>query len=289
MSEERPRNLLRYLRALGWLVGALLLLLGAWSLLYGMLLTGLFLLVSALVWADLGKPWVRVVQWALLVLLLLPAAAAWKTPLREYAAATADLGHRRADLGTTDLLGIWGLNLLMGAGGHAAGLPEVARETWLLAVPTDQVRVRASDFAMRSPKVRGAVAQMAAQARQRGPGPLRPQRITWSSYATDSPRVSLALNCPLELRGEAVEVAGVLFLSLTAACHVAYPQRAQLTLGRVDDTVLRVDEGLLWELQERGWLHPYDMVYTWQTRADDPVLQDESAWLGWRERMLFET
>lgn len=183
-----------------------------------------------------------------------------------------------------DLAAIWGLNLGMAAGGFAVGFPEVACETLLLATPGPEVRDFHGDFAMRSPRVRRAVAAMAADVRA-GRAPAR-RRVDWPSYAEpdESLRVALALNAPLYLDGAVTDDGR---LAVLGSAEIAYPRRARLRFGRLLGRELVLDEGLFWVLQERGWFDVYVARWHWTVALDDPGLEDTRPRHTWFERVVF--
>lgn len=186
-------------------------------------------------------------------------------------------------LSTRDLASVWLLNVVMAAGGWACGLPEVATETLLLAVPGQTRREFESDFAMRSPRVREALRGIFRQARTTGPGRFQ-ANVDWSSYDTgDAPRVALALN-PVTLSADAQsDASGRWSLDVRAVVPVSYPPRAKLRLPMG----IVVHEGLFWALQERGWLFPYDAEYRWTVEADDPRFSATQPITGIRESLVF--
>jgi hypothetical protein len=190
--------------------------------------------------------------------------------------------HGAGSLQDHQLFGIYALQLGLGAAGHTLGLHEVAWEAWGLARPGEAERRWPSDFALRDPKVRRAIAGW----RTAPPGPLPPAEVAWTSYFGPgvSPSVSLALNCPLSLTGTKAEDGTI---EVAASCLVAYPQHARLPLTTVLGEAVGIEEGVFWALQERGWLHPYTAVWTFSVQSDDPRLGEvERAQLGRREELL---
>ncbi len=151
-------------------------------------------------------------------------------------------------------LGIYGLNLAMGVTGAAVGFPEVAMETLLLTIPGGPVRNFESDFPMRSPKVRDAVAAMLVDS--------RPRTVAWAYSGQDSMRVALACNS-LHLTGEPVVDDGRRGLRVSGRVQISYAERYFLVIGRIPGRTLGIEEGLFRMLERAGWLFPYDAVWTW--------------------------
>jgi hypothetical protein len=272
-----------------------LVLIGCWLLLLRMPATATLPLAASLVVA-LGSRLRPRARLATALALVLTMAVGWRTPLRELRGSLDRLRlakdrHGAAGLNTGDALAVYGLNLVMGLGGLAAGFPEVARETLLLCVPGPTVRAWHSDFAMRSPKVREQVQRLSAlTAHENGTRLAMPRVwIAWSGYAfgSDSMRVALALNSPLELTGTAHREGDRWRLDLVGSARSQYPPRALITIGQVDGAPIVLDEGLFWVLQERGWLHPFTAEWHWSILSDDARLRDlRTAELSWRELLV---
>jgi hypothetical protein len=141
--------------------------------------------------------------------------------------------------------------------------------------------------------VRQAVVEIARdlprEARDGARHTLPIRTVAWTEYssARDSVRVALALNSPLVLTGVAERRNDAWWMDLRARAAIAYPRSALLRIGPVlgSDT-LTFDEGLFWVLQERGWLHPYTVTWTWSMSADDERLRDlHTPHLSLRERL----
>lgn len=258
-----------------------MLLLSAWTALIGA--WGLSLAVAVLA----AAPWVPGARRGLLVASLSVAAGVLAGPsaLRAYSswhegAAERALSRTGADLPLRDCAVIYGLNVVMGVGGFALGLPEVGAETLLLFLPGDGERRWDSDFAMASPRVRDEVARLGEELAASTRTEAR-SSVAWRTYwaPDDSPRVSLALNGPLRLEARKTSDG----LAVTGRVDVRYPERSRFRIGRVAGVDLEIEEGLFYDLQERGWLHPYEARFTWtvteESLADPPRR-------GWRERAL---
>lgn len=205
-------------------------------------------------------------------------AFAWHIPFHEYADRLQSLSRSAgADpqrLSTRDLASIWTLHATMAVGGWLAGFPEAAGETAGLVFRGPRERVRRSDFAMRSPTVRRAVARAvaaaitAAKAARAAESTIPPQRIAFAyDPSRESMRVALALN-PVILSGQVVSDGRGWRADLQATVRVAYPRSAVLHLWDVRGRSIVVDEGLFWALQERGWLHPYVLTWQWSVHRD---------------------
>jgi hypothetical protein len=230
------------------------------------------------------------------VLLLGATAVFWQVLATELGDRLEQLAQAKDRNGETafstrDLLGVYGLNLVMGAGGYLVGYPEVADETLALAWPGAPVRRWDSDFAMGSPKVRAAVREMVRGLPASGASQaiLPSQSVDWPTYGfeTDSMRVALAVNCPFLIEGRGHrDDGGAWILDLSGTARIAYPRRAFIPLGvRRNGKPWGLDEGLFWVLEERGWLHPYTAVWSWSVSAHDPRLEDTThVDRSWRER-----
>jgi hypothetical protein len=303
-SESAPRRLggvghqsLRV--ALGLFCG-LVLLVAAWLCVFGMPLSGVFVSLAALqpILCHRRTVLVRRARPVLILALTLAACIFWKTPVQELASTLQRLRETKDQRGptgfsTTDKLGIYGLNIVMGLGGLIAGFPEVAQETLCLTVEGPSTRTWHSDFAMRSPKVRAGVRQLAAVAEAHGddenPLTLPTMHIAWSAYSMklDSARVALALNSPFELGGTAHREGAGWRLELVGRAKAEYPRRSVHHLFSLDGKSIELDEGLFWVLQESGWLHPYFAEWRWSVLSKDPRLENlETPFLSLGERFL---
>ena len=209
-------------------------------------------------------------RWLALALAALVAPALMVGSVYEY-------GHRvevlsaRLDRGPSaysarDKLGIYGLNLAMGAVGALVGFPEVAMETLLLTVPGPRERTFASDFPMRSPKVRTAARAML--------GDPRPRTVVWSYEPSESARVALACNA-LHLVGEPVRQGSRRGVEIRGTVEISYADRYFLEMAHFPGRTIGVEEGLFRMLEVAGWLHPYDAVWIW-TVWEESALDAES-------------
>jgi len=234
------------------------------------------LVVGALWWA--GAAWLAtrprrgwlVGAWMMLGL----PAALWslvRYGQRVDALSAAVFSAGPSALGLADLFALWGLNLLMAAAGLVLGFPEVAAETALLAAPMPaSVEVPApGGFPACVPKVQQAV----RRAEARG----RPQRVSWSYTSVDSVRGALALN-PATVHVRPIAQAGQAGREVRVTVPVDYPPRFRLRLGELGPVDLSVEEGLFHALEERGWLHPYQLTYRWTEAADAPPAAPCEAW-----------
>lgn len=225
------------------------------------------------------------------------ALLAWgHVALREFQDSVDDLSRQIRTQGAESLAfeqraGIYGLNVVMGIGGFAAGYPEAARETLMLAVSGPAVRHWGSDFALRSPRVCRAIQQMIAEAEATDGDSvqLTERTVSWPQYGfgQDSLRVALALNSPLVLQGTASRVGGRWRLDLVGSARVEYPEKGRISLlGNVHGREIALEEGLFHALQDVGWLHPYTARWSWTVYSDEPRLRTTSAELSWRESVL---
>ena len=298
-QQGRGGTVLGWVLALPWLVS--LGLVGVWMHLFSMEWSGTWVLLLLATSMPVGGVFGRWARGAGTLGLIALAVWGWTVPFHEYASQVATL-HARVQrdgpdaLRERDLLALYGLNGVVGAAGLAVGFPEVARETWALAVLTESDRSHTSDFAMRSPRIRGAVADMVSVDLAEPSGDevgLSPRRLSWGgSYGgSESTRVALALDGPSTLSGTAYRYGERWRLDLVATLRVRYPAGWSQEVGRVGGVPVVVDEGLFWALQQRGWLHPYEASWRWSLWSDDPRLRDlesvdmgpvEAAWAGLR-------
>jgi len=231
------------------------------------------LVVGALWWAGLAallarstaeqrvRPW----AWAALALTGLPAAL-WC--LVRYGQRVDALSHKvfaggSEALAVPDMIALWGLNLVMAGAGAVLGFPEVAAETASLAVPNDGTVVwdTRGRFPACVPKIRSAISQGGRRS------------VAWAYTSDESLRGGLALN-PARVRvtpdanGRTVRV----------TVPVDYPPRSRLSFGALGPVELVVEEGLFHALEERGWLHPYELTYVWYEGEGTPVPPPCEAW-----------
>ncbi|TNE85775.1 MAG: hypothetical protein EP330_24370 [Deltaproteobacteria bacterium] len=237
---------------------------GIWLLTWQLWLGGLWWLgLAALLWrrwwpgARLGLAWTGS------GLVLVPWCVLGYIDRVEVLTARYLAGGPEA-LGMLDLVAVWGLNLVMAAVGLVVGLPEVAIETSLLAVPRGPALEWHSDrFPRCAPKVAAVVADHQRAARG-GAHSFREQRVAWRyGEAGSSVRAALALN-PVTVRSERDGDV----LHVRATVPVDYPAHAPLVLGRFAGRTLVVEEGLFHALEARGWLMPYTLTYTAEVPID---------------------
>ncbi|WP_224370941.1 hypothetical protein [Hyalangium versicolor] len=186
------------------------------------------------------------------------------------------------------------LNLAMGLGGYAAGYPEIASETLWMFVPGSPVREWRSDFAMESLLVRQKVRELLEEARRRGstgaPVKLRRRSVQWTKrdLGRDSLRVALALNSPLYLEAVAYPQGKGWRLEIRGRAAARYPSRSRTQLGQLFGQPLVIEEGLFAALQDAGWLHPYEAVWSWTVEDGDtsPKAQREKERLAELHRWI---
>ncbi len=177
-----------------------------------------------------------------------------------------------------DRLGIYGLNIVMGAVGYPL-YPEAAKETLLMMLDPGPFarRVFHSDFGLGSYKVKAQLREFAAglqladTASSRSYGPVG---IRWdkSDYRLTEPeaRYALALN-QTRLTAQAERRGERWLIDVRHEMEVKYPESVYVTL--VSRPRLRVEEGLFWVLQNSGWLHPYTAEYRFSVYSDDARLR----------------
>lgn len=291
---------IRMARLTAVLLSGTLLLLAGWTYTFGMPQSAglsFFLALTFLLWLLRGRLAVRM-RIALTLAVLGMVSLSWKTPARELRGSLQRFQEKKDTAGptafsTAEKLSILGLNVAMASGGFVVGFSEVARETISLCFKGPSTRVWDSDFAMRSPRVRTEVQKLVEFAqnhgRQDGPVLLPESRISWSRYSmkTDSLRVALALNSPMELRGTARREGAHWRLELVGRARAEYPRKAVHSILTVDGSPVHFDEGLFWVLQQSGWLHPYTAEWRWSILSDDPRLRELHApILSLREQLL---
>ena len=228
----------------------------------------------------------RAARRALIAVILVAAVAiglGWRVPFRDVetrmeALHTASLARPPA-LKTFDRLAIWSGNVAMGLGGYAIGMPEVAWETLRMAWPGPAEHVVASDFAMKSRRVRAVVAGF-ARSLPPGGGPPRTSiaHVAWSrNYAAlgySEARVALAVNCPFVVEMKAARDGDAWKIDCRGSCDVAYGSMPDMApIIRVGGKTLRISEAMFAALRREGWLHPYRATYVWTVRSDDPRLR----------------
>lgn len=175
-----------------------------------------------------------------------------------------------------DKLGIYGLNLAMGAVAWPL-YPEVSRETlWMVRPAPDGLRTLPSDFALGSERVRGMLETFRARMPIEADAPDKKWegRVAWplGEYALGhrEARYALALNPSRvslwSLRGERHRT-----IHGEVSVRVEYPASCRVRL--LAHPELAVEEGLFWVLQQEGWLHPYTATWTFAVSRDDPRLR----------------
>lgn len=177
-----------------------------------------------------------------------------------------------------DRLGIYGLNIVMGAVGFPL-YPEAARATLLMMLDPGPLtrRVFYSDFGLGSYKVKASLRDFAAGLRPDDTVSVRshgPVGIRWdkSDYRLTDPeaRYALALN-QTRLEARAERRGERWLIDVRHEMEVRYPESVYVTL--VARPRLRIEEGLFWVLQNHGWLHPYTAEYRFTVWSDDRRLK----------------
>ena len=173
--------------------------------------------------------------------------------------------------GLGDKIAIYGAHAFMGLGGLIVGYPEVAIETLSMIIPGGRARSWSSDFAMESPRIRKPLKRMVAQLEQLplqiNEYALKKKRIAWPQYGSDT-RVGFALN-PFHLKAIAKRIEGRWQINCTATVDMRYPPRHWLLLFSYEGRDIHFEEGLLWVLQESGWIFPYQGSWEWTIYSDD--------------------
>jgi hypothetical protein len=173
--------------------------------------------------------------------------------------------------GLGDKIGIYGAHAFMGLGGLIFGYPEVAVETLSMVIPGGRARSWSSDFAMESPRIRRPLKRMIVQLEQLSlqinEHTLKTKRIAWAQYGSDT-RVGFALN-PFHLKAIAKRIEDRWQIKCTATVDMRYPPRTWLLLFSYAGRDIHFEEGLLWVLQESGWIFPYQGSWEWTIYSDD--------------------
>jgi hypothetical protein len=112
------------------------------------------------------------------------------------------------------------------------------------------------------------------QERTGGPVELSRRRVLWTKrdLGRNSLRVALALNSPLYLKAVAYPRGTGWRLEFQGRAAVRYPSRSRVPLGRLFGQPLVIEEGLFAALQDAGWLHPYEAVWSWSVEERGPRL-----------------
>lgn len=272
-------------RRIAWLPAFVFSIPSIWLFVFGANLTGAALLLPAILVAARRWKWS-----AIAALVVIAGLGVTRMPVKEYSRRATELETKRRASGPAaftarDLAGIWGFNVVMGIGGLACGLPEVAQETLLLAAPGGKPKRFEGDFAMRSPKVRAALREMLAEAKasdRERIEKLGPKEVVWSRYdVSDSPRVGLALNS-LTLTASGRKLGREWSLDVSGRVPISYPSEGTLSIAGVP-----IYEGLFWVAQERRWLHPYEADWRWTVNESDPRLANTLPKVSWLEKRLF--
>ncbi len=295
---HRPGHVVKALRSVLWIFILVWMSVAIWLVFFGMPCTAVFVAVTGTAFLPPVRFDLRTAAYRGVILVAVAVGAlAWgHVSLLEFQDSVDQLSHQIRHEGAESLAfeqraGIYGLNLVMGAGGCVAGYPEAGKETILLAVPGPTTRHWGSDFALRSPRVRRAIGRMIAEA-DADDGEsvqLTPETVGWPHYAfgQDSLRVALALNSPLEISGTASRVDDRWRLDLVGTARIEYPSKGRVSLmGNVHGREIALEEGLFGALQDVGWLHPYTARWSWTVYSDDPRLTSPKPDLSWRENLV---
>jgi hypothetical protein len=257
------------------ILAVLVLALGVFAAFYGMVVTAVWCLLAlaALVLVPLlahRLGWIRYLVGGLVLVLGVVLAP---PSIDQMSAHTGMLMARIRESGAESLVwrekaGVYVLGLWMAVAGSVQ-YPEVARETLgLYSEASSGSRVYESPFAMRSARIRERIEgfrdSLPAQGSERQPIAMEVTRLPWSDYELDKSerRVALALNpCLLDAAATWSEDGWV--ITARARVLVRFPSDSRTVLGTLFGRELVIEEGLFWALQECGWLHPYEAVWTW--------------------------
>ena len=132
-----------------------------------------------------------------------------------------------------------------------------------------------SGFAMESPLIRKPLKHMVAQLEQlpmqTNEHVVMKKRIAWKQYDSDE-RVGFALD-PVHLEATAKRIEGHWQINCRATVNIKYPPRTWKLLFSHAGREIHFEEGLLWVLQEIGWIFPYRGSWEWTVYSDDYRLQ----------------
>jgi hypothetical protein len=124
---------------------------------------------------------------------------------------------------------------------------------------------------MESPRIQKPLKLLVAQLEQLPPHTneysLKKERVAWSQYGSDT-RVGFALN-PFHLSAIANRIEGRWKIFCKANVNIKYPPRSWLLLFSYAGRDIHFEEGLLWVLQESGWIFPYQGSWEWTVYSDD--------------------
>jgi len=266
-----------------FLLGLPFLLLAGWGLLFDVPTLAVVAFTAAWILLPLFNriKAMRVLKFAVSFMLVPATLALAPLMVREVDQKVEQLSRKlRHDVNAftfQDRVGIYGLNIVMGAVGYPL-YPEASKETLLMMLGPGPLsrRVFYSDFGLGSRKVRWRLADFAAGLQSGGSASSRgygPARIEWhkSEYRLSEPeaRYALALNQTLltaraERRGERW------LIFVRHEMEVRYPDSLLVTL--ITRPRLRMEEGLFWVLQNSGWLRPYTAEYRFTVWSDDARL-----------------
>ena len=96
---------------------------------------------------------------------------------------------------------------------------------------------------------------------------LKKERIAWPQYDSDE-RVGWALN-PVRLEAVANRIEGRWRINCKATIAMRYTSQGWLLLFSHEGRDIHFEEGLLWVLQEIGWIFPYQGSWEWTVYSDD--------------------
>ena len=177
-----------------------------------------------------------------------------------------------SEFSTKDKISIYGLNIIMGTLAYPL-YPEVAKETLLMVFtpPEDGIRTFESEFAIKSKKINALIRDFNASLLNRAEGDYTTvHRVVWpaSEYRLGDreARYALALN-PSMVYLSASKKDSIWEIDVSIKVEVEYPQNSNVAL--ISYPELRFEEGLIWVLQQAGWLHPYTAEWKFTIDSDD--------------------
>jgi len=275
-------------RILAWIVAVACFVLCAWCLVYGMMATaGWLLAVAVVLWVRSRGRWVfRWIRGVSLGLLLGAAFVFRAVPLHEMMARNDTLQESLArggamGLDLRDATGVLGLHVLMAGAAVISGQPHVGLELTGMLLPASKSRHGEASFFFRAPQVREAVVEMVQELdtlhKDEGKVELSAHVVHWGpedGVHPDLP-ILLPITSPLLVKAWGYREGARWRLVLEASARVSWERKARYVLPwTVRGRTFAMDESILYAVEQRGWLHPYDCVWTWSVMSDDPRLQD---------------
>ncbi len=174
---------------------------------------------------------------------------------------------------TRDKLGIYGLNIIMGAVAYPI-YPEISKETLMMIFPPPpgETRKLESSFALKSKKIQfilGEFENSLNKSSENEKTVTTTKKIFWNSneykLGEKEARFALALN-PSNISITATNNNSIWTIEVSIKVRCEYPQNSYVTL--ISNPQLKIEEGLFWVLQKEKWLHPYTAEWYFEYKMD---------------------